>query len=452
MEPDVPPFLLLIGPQASGKSTVTKLLYFFSSPHEELAIFAFENYRIENEGEPEKTTGRFANRIARKFKGLLGDTADFDGASVATHAHAADKTIAVTIADTGAYSVAFSEALFGRGLHGIFDKVRELNALPIGNNFEKARESRVEKDVSRLIASIFGTYYERRCVPAGRSLLSAVSASMQSPLIAEIGTSIQQDDEENSPVLHENRPSPYATRKKQLYLDPIVLEFMDRREQSKGSFAGLFPDGQHMNPFAAITMSRHQQGILRARYRVERDGTERIYFGNGRRIRTGFASSGQQESLGTLSDLLTVAQADNQESKPSLVTVEEPEAHLYAIVVLKTDKCLLQDADEPDKGRCEGAMWDDSQLCWLEIKNATSVKARKNPRQKAYQQLEDTIRWFSQTDIPFEQRYLYALVTFPTKESRTLLPAVKSRSQNRNDYFAYTYNVTLLEGNAYTFS
>jgi len=59
---------------------------------------------------------------------------------------------------------------------------------------------------------------------------------------------------------------------------------------------------------------------------------------------------------------------------------------------IAVDKCILQDTDEPGRGRCDGILLTDDQLYFVELKNQ-----KKSWISDAISQLESTIEFFKES-------------------------------------------------------
>lgn len=117
---------------------------------------------------------------------------------------------------------------------------------------------------------------------------------------------------------------------------------------------------------------------------------------------------------------------------PHGITVLNPDQ--LTIEVLAIDKCLIQDHEQTGLGRCEGVMGNNKSICWFEIKKRRNhTEARK----KAYQQLENTIKYFRNLPPEWKQFALVALL----RRS----PSRSSSFNERKLYFLITHGVILLE-------
>ncbi|QKG80803.1 AAA family ATPase [Tenuifilum thalassicum] len=75
VELSIKPFMVFIGPQASGKSTISKSIYFFKSLRNDILKYFIE---IIDTGNYDKPLGNIGKRIRTKFLNFFGPTAHTD--------------------------------------------------------------------------------------------------------------------------------------------------------------------------------------------------------------------------------------------------------------------------------------------------------------------------------------------------------------------------------------
>ena len=85
----------------------------------------------------------------------------------------------------------------------------------------------------------------------------------------------------------------------------------------------------------------------------------------------------------------TRAYVDTIDPQKWVATVENPS--LKAVTFTAIDKCVFQDTDEPNRGRCDGMLTTENLLYLVELKE-------QNPpwRQHALNQLESTIQFLTE--------------------------------------------------------
>ena len=94
-----------------------------------------------------------------------------------------------------------------------------------------------------------------------------------------------------------------------------------------------------------------------------------------------------QDQFGLCDDQnATRAYADTTSPEKWVATVKNPSQK--AVTFTAIDKCVIQDCDEPDRGRCDGMLTTDDLLYLVELKDQ-----RINWMPHAIKQLESTIRF-----------------------------------------------------------
>lgn len=95
-----------------------------------------------------------------------------------------------------------------------------------------------------------------------------------------------------------------------------------------------------------------------------------------------------QEQFGLCDDQNTTrAYVDTSNPEKWVATVRNPSRH--AVTFTAIDKCVIQDGDEPERGRCDGMLTTEDLLYLVELKDH-----KTNWVPHAITQLESTIRFF----------------------------------------------------------
>jgi predicted ATPase len=288
--------MLFIGPQASGKSTISKAVYFFKSLKYELIRNALELIEKKNFEEP---LGNYERAVRAKFVAVWGPTQHLSNAYL-KHEYKEGIYIEITIKE-GDYFYYFSE-IFRQLFSDIINRIKlytsrypERNSKLLSSNellsigFEA---SIFMSEIEILANELFSDERDVIFFPAGRSLLATFSDQGQN----------------------------IDFRK----LDDTMVQFADRINISRVTFS-LSQTGR---TFKQNKLTQEAQDIilkiLKASYRFE-DDEDRLYFSKTGHTRLTFASSGQQESIWVLLFIFQII----RENKDFFVVIEEPEAHLY---------------------------------------------------------------------------------------------------------------------------
>jgi predicted ATPase len=303
-EADVTDIMLLIGPQASGKSTISKTIFIFKSLKDEILNYIYG----DNLASFLPTDHRY-NDLLRFIKfnfvqyfGLKPDCAEFRS----TYKYSNKKQITIYKSEDN-LDVKFSFTLenelnllikeilnykiISQEQHNPFKSLEELRELESNRRLQfNYFKSRIDKIFEETHSSVF--------IPAGRSLMSTLTDQLQ-----EIKNPDTLDYFTKSFVERINLLKTYFTND----LNTLI--------QNKDVALNLADD-----------LSRLLKKILKGEYRFNADiDKERIYFKNNQYVKLQYASSGQQESVWIL---LLIFRYILDETSVFMV-FEEPEAHLY---------------------------------------------------------------------------------------------------------------------------
>ena len=304
---------VIIGAQASGKSTLAKTVYFCRKVRDYLLDYITNPDSFKNL-HPNEYYAYFLKHIRKQFMGCFGTTKHMQAFVIEFYynykgANNRDKKLSLQLDHAGYVKVFFSKdisnkikeiineaaALFLRSKatadDGIIDKLI--------NDF-KMRDV-VRKHFSMAVEDLFSDYQEILYIPAGRSILSILSEQLH-----DLDVSI---------------------------MDLPLQEFIELIQETKKRFGTKIPDvisnytksvdGQIKN--ADVDMAYGLiRSILRGDYVNDTDG-EKLYYSETQWVKLMYASSGQQEVLWIL--LLIFVRI--LENKKVFLVVEEPEAHLF---------------------------------------------------------------------------------------------------------------------------
>lgn len=299
---------MIIGPQASGKSTIGKLLFFCKKMRDYYIDFILQDVTLL-QMHPNELYINFLKYIRRNFMGCFGTTKHMPSFEI-SYSYQNGETVVLSLRDGYAF-IKFSYELENEIKMSLLDaySIYRDNSLQ-GNldfvtNFNNKLHLKNEMKVhfAELANRIFGSDEDIIYIPAGRSLLSVLSDQLD-----VIDISI---------------------------LDLPMKEFIERIRITRARFGtkldGVVNDyvktvqGQIKNTDVSIAKELIKN-ILKAEYVNDTDG-EKLYFDNTHWVKLIYGSSGQQEALWILL-LLFVAILEN---KKSYIVLEEPEAHLYPV-------------------------------------------------------------------------------------------------------------------------
>lgn len=299
---------IIIGPQASGKSTIGKILYFCKKIKDYYVDFISQDSIFMNT-HPNELYISFLKHIRKNFMGCFGTTKHFDPPfSILYYYSKNNKNISISLKEGYAH-FKFSNILETEiknsfmAAYKIYHENSDRNKGDFISNFTNILQlkTEVQKHFTQLSEELFCSKEDILYIPAGRSLLSVLSDQIES-----IDTSI---------------------------LDLPMKDFIERIRLTKSRFGtklnALVNDylktvkGQIKNNDIAIAQELIKN-ILKAEYINDSD-SEKLFFDEKHWVKLNYGSSGQQESLWILLLLFIVI----LENKKTFIILEEPEAHLY---------------------------------------------------------------------------------------------------------------------------
>jgi hypothetical protein len=339
--------LLLIGQQASGKSTISKLIYFFKSLREDVLSCLMDHILSENltEAQIKATQDYLFPKIRTRFYSFFGSTKD-ESFSLQ---YDFNDTLNVNLAPNkiGSLEIQFSEAWFQQEFHALIVRWNEFLGLSHQNRIHqkessadsllrKKEEKRLEilkLEIDDQIDGLFGLDNSRDrgmyFIPAGRSLLSSLKQSFQSKFIEELAHSKSMEEISLESSFKANK----EIQERKSYFDFFVGDFFGKIDHIKRILFGKslwdalaeveFLEGKSIEPARRFLEGMYK--VLKAEYQVDQNG-ERLFAPKFKKpIPLDFASSGQQEVVWILLQLFSLL----LENQPAFVIIEEPEAHLY---------------------------------------------------------------------------------------------------------------------------
>ena len=300
-------FTILIGEQASGKSTLAKLIYFFRTLKDDILLEADKldgNANVTNIAKD-----LIINKLQNKFALYFGFSSGFD----------LDFNIKFYFEDNGNNSK-FIELLRNPSLKIRFGQqntfFNEIVASVL--RFKNSRDSQriragsgllslfdtLRSDLNRLFDDNYKPFY----LPAGRNITVSYGEQIDKVFYGEITKMLPTEQSINAKI--------------DLFL---MQEFIEectrfRTRFNNRTFADLSSDKSNLSAIGDKTNE-----ILKGTYRNTNGTEEIIIAGRLHPVPLSQASTGQQESIRILQDIfLSIA-----DDLPTFKIIEEPEAHLY---------------------------------------------------------------------------------------------------------------------------
>ena len=179
VELEVKDYAVFIGPQASGKSTIAKLIFFFLSLKEDIKQYLVECIANEKTISPETCQIDIKKRQRAKFVQLFGTTKHMKSFEIS---FTYDEDYAISLSLKERYVKFHYSKLFDSELYKIFNKVNKCISFNNGQNTDndpyvqylihKKNLAEITSDVNSLFGNDENTVIY---VPACRSLLATLS-------------------------------------------------------------------------------------------------------------------------------------------------------------------------------------------------------------------------------------------------------------------------------------
>lgn len=297
---------MIIGPQASGKSTIGKVLFFCKKIRDYYIDFILQD-SLFLQTHPNELYINFLKYIRRNFMGCFGTTTHMSPFEIVYTYHNA-QMVTISLRERYAF-FKFSNAMESEiraSLNDAFHIYRE-NQSQANLGFVASFNSKINLKneikihFTELANKIFESDEDIIYIPAGRSLLSVLSDQLDVIDISTLDLSMREFVER----IRGTRAR-FGTK-----LDHVVSDYLKTVQ------------GQIKNNDIDIAKELVRY-ILKADYVNDTDG-EKLYFDDTHWVKLIYGSSGQQESLWILLLLFVII----LERKKAYVVLEEPEAHLY---------------------------------------------------------------------------------------------------------------------------
>lgn len=304
---EVTQYLLLIGEQASGKSTIAKLIYFFKSlPQDYLGLlYHSQNQRVET------IQSHFIRSIQDKFNRYFGMTGRLPDDFSIKYYYDIEKNAWIELSKKQRLNIQFESFYWS----DIATKTRNLlteigkHSLPTGEvNFtiQEKRNNSILQKLKSLVSKLF--FDKRECLyfPAGRNITVSYPEQFQLLFYGALGSSPLDARAESNTI-------DLTLMKEFIGYSKVLVDYFSTKSQFINARSNL-----------GRVLAEKVAAILHGSY-VNDNGYENINFADDDFVPLKNASSGQQECIRIIQDLIYIL---NQEMRGSRI-IEESETHLY---------------------------------------------------------------------------------------------------------------------------
>jgi predicted ATPase len=300
-------FSIFIGPQASGKSTIAKTIFFFKSLNDDLVKYFIES--IEK-NDFSKSIGTYAKSIRQKFLEYFGASTHLNSLHLKYY-YTDNIWISITIEPKHKYITPNFSEQFKEDFKKLVKEAIEFSSSIRQRNPSLLTSKdllQIDSDKKKFVSyvkekcnSIFQDDRDLIFIPAGRSLLATLSDQLQ-------------------------------------FINPRNLDFLMRTFLDKinivrpifnKSLSDIIKERRLLTQYE-IDYNKTKLAeeiiskILKGKYQYDKDG-EKIFYETNKYVKLNFSSSGQQESLWILLLLFIII----LEKQNVFIVIEEPEAHLF---------------------------------------------------------------------------------------------------------------------------
>lgn len=297
-ELEIKDFMVFTGPQASGKSTISKSIFFFKNIKRLLTQLLNRRLLWESEISSMPLKYQLMREIRSCFLQTFGTTWCMDKEMSLEYHYSEDVYIQIFLKSDG------PQANF---IWSEFSETLEMELDSLWKDVS-AEDKEVFQDYSERVNAIFHDDAEIIYIPAGRSMMTLFSTQLM------FLYSVMNDEQKRS--------LDYCT---QNYLERILQIKSYFGDGPRNLMRAYFPVMGRKDERVTIELCVDlMRKILQGEY-VNVNGEERLLVSDGRYVKINFASSGQQEAMW----ILNVVFYYLMNNRKAYFIIEEPESHLY---------------------------------------------------------------------------------------------------------------------------
>lgn len=308
---------VIIGPQASGKSTFSKVVFFCRKIRDYFLQYLNSVMNTELQYSNESYV-KFLKYIRRPFLGYFGTTKHMEAFCIKYYYKKEEMRYVVIELDDDHYAkFTFSPIM----KEEICDMIRQAVNVANRNRQSTAFESAVFDQMMFLekakgpVREIFKDDYMLMYIPAGRNLLAVLPEHImpkESSLVNQVNQELEIDISETDLITQE-----FAQ-----YIRKMRFDFGSRLDEIIQNYVKTVK-GQIRDRDVKLASGLIRE-ILRADYVYDKDG-EKLFYDDEHWVKLMFGSSGQQEIVWAL-NIIFLAVLKNEKT---FLVFEEPESHLF---------------------------------------------------------------------------------------------------------------------------
>lgn len=301
-------FMIFTGPQASGKSTIAKSIFFFKNIRNLIVKVINRPFLIETDNRELSIKDRLMKEIRSTFLQTFGSTWCMDNNMCVKYYYTDSVYIKIRLKHDPV-SRNYIWVDFSDELTYFINKYDDLRMNAINNADLQLLASLINNEnLKKNVDKLFKNNEEVIYIPAGRSMMTLFSSQLMYMY------SVMNDDQKRS-------------------LDYCTQNYLERIMQLKPSFSSsvqtLIKDKIELTDIKIDKENLEQcadlmKQILHGEYRNV-DGEERLQVSQDKYVKINFASSGQQEAIW----ILNVVFYYLLNNKKTFFIIEEPESHLF---------------------------------------------------------------------------------------------------------------------------
>ncbi len=323
-EIEIKKILFFIGDQASGKSTLAKLIYFFKSLKED-----YFNLIYEKASTPTTSLNLeklFIKKIQDKFKIYFGYTSELDQNFEIIYYYLYDKNNAqkcryLKLSKDNSLQIQFDYSYFGQITNDTRELVKAFNEYTQKQTQSKSQNNYVVLERSKMrfineltqkVANLFYDDFTPTFFPDGRNITVSYPEQFKSKFLSNISG----DDNAKSVDI--------------LLMNNFILHSKFLFDYFNGKNFGLLLNNitkdHHLSKKIFEFAIKKTENILKGKY-DNTDGSEKIIYNSSdkKSVSLNIASSGQKEVIRIIQDVIYIL----YENQKSFRIIEEPEAHLF---------------------------------------------------------------------------------------------------------------------------